>query len=137
MASQKKTELKYESITKFGWDQANGKVKVYITSGLDGVGKTPKENISCDFEETSLDLKIQNLNGKNFRLKIAELHNSVKAGECKYNVKSNGITITLVKNTEDRWTDIRPKQSLVKPLKIDESGGDPLGGVQDMFKEMY
>ena len=35
--------MKFESITKWGWDQDKGKVKVYITSGLDGVGKLPKD----------------------------------------------------------------------------------------------
>lgn len=49
----------YETITKFGWDQAKGKVKIYITSGLDGVGSIPKDNVVCEFEDKTLDLKIQ------------------------------------------------------------------------------
>ena len=48
---------KYETITKFGWEQDKGKVKVYITS-LDGVGSIPKENITCEFEDKSFDLRI-------------------------------------------------------------------------------
>ena len=50
--------IKYESLTKFGWDQQDNKVKVYITSCIDGVGKLPKGNVVCDFEDKSLDLKI-------------------------------------------------------------------------------
>lgn len=65
--------MKYESITKFGWDQQNKKVKIYITSGLDGIGKIPKENTTCEFEDNSIDLKIQNLHDKNYRLRIPEL----------------------------------------------------------------
>ena len=49
---------KYETITKFGWDQAKGKVKIYITSGLDGIGKIPKDDVVCEFEDTKLDLRI-------------------------------------------------------------------------------
>ena len=49
---------KYESITKFGWEQTGKNVKVYITSGLDGVGAIPKDNIACEFTDTSFDLRI-------------------------------------------------------------------------------
>ena len=130
--------MEYETITKFGWDQANGKVKVYITSGLDGVGKIPKENITCEFEDDKFDLRIQNLNNKNYRLKIAQLQNKIKFGECKFNIKSNGISITLVKDGSDHWTDLKPKQSMFgkEDPKIDENG-DPLAGMQNMMKEMY
>lgn len=50
---------KYETITKFGWDQDKvGKVKIYITSGLDGVGSIPKDNVVCEFEDNKFDLRI-------------------------------------------------------------------------------
>ena len=48
----------FETISKFGWDDEGKKVKIYITSGIDGVGNIPKENITCEFEDQSLDLKI-------------------------------------------------------------------------------
>jgi CRISPR/Cas system CMR-associated protein Cmr5 small subunit len=73
IALNKIDEMKYESIVKFGWDQAKDKVKIYITSGLDGVGKIPKDNITCEFEDNSIDLKVQVLNDKNYRLRIPEL----------------------------------------------------------------
>jgi len=129
--------MKYETITKFGWDQANGKVKVYITSGLDGVGKIPKENIACEFEDIKFDLRIQNLNGRNYRLKVPELQGKIKFAECKFNIKSNGITITLVKEETERWTDLKPKQSMMsKDHKIADSD-DPMMSMQNMMKDMY
>ena len=60
----------FETIQKFGWDDEGKKVKIYITSGIDGVGSIPADNISCEFEDQSLDLKIQDLNGKNYRLRF-------------------------------------------------------------------
>jgi len=72
-ALNKIDEMKFESITKFGWDQKDTFVKVYITSGLDGIGKIPKENITFEVEDDNLDLKVQNLNNKNYRLRIPEL----------------------------------------------------------------
>jgi hypothetical protein len=41
--------------------------RVYVTSGLDGVGKIPKENISCHFTNQSLELKVADLNSSNYR----------------------------------------------------------------------
>lgn len=32
----------YQAINQFGWDQQDKKVKIYITSGIDGVGSLPK-----------------------------------------------------------------------------------------------
>ena len=63
----------FETISKFGWDDEGKKVKVYITSGIDGVGNIPKDNIVCEFEDLSFDLKIQGLNNKNYRLRIPVL----------------------------------------------------------------
>ena len=58
LAVNKIDSIKFESIAKWGWDQDNEKVKIYITSGLDGVGTLPKNQISCDFEDKSLDFKV-------------------------------------------------------------------------------
>ena len=64
--------MTYETLTKFGWDQQDKKVKIYVTSGVDGIGKLSKGQVVCEFEDQSFDLKIQDLNGKNLRLKIPE-----------------------------------------------------------------
>ena len=66
-------KMNYETIMNFGWDQSGGKVKVYLTSGVDGIGELPKGQVVCDFYDKSFDLRIQSLNGKNYRLKIPEL----------------------------------------------------------------
>ena len=50
-ALKKINEMKFEAITNFGWDQENEKVKVYITSGLDGVGDLQKDKIVCEFTD--------------------------------------------------------------------------------------
>lgn len=62
--------IQYESLQKFGWDQSDKKVSIYVTSGVDGVGSLPKGQVVCEFEDQSVDLRIQGLNGKNLRLRI-------------------------------------------------------------------
>ena len=48
-------------------------MKVYVTSGIDGVGALGKDQVICEFEDKSFDLRIQGLNDKNYRLRIPEL----------------------------------------------------------------
>ena len=48
--------------------------RVYLLSGLDGVGNHDKQMIDCEFTDTSLDLRILKFNGKNLRLKVGPLN---------------------------------------------------------------
>jgi hypothetical protein len=65
--------------------------------------------------------------------------------ECKFNVKKNGVSITLVKNNaKENWTDIKPKAALInKPekKKAAAKGGDETanayGDLMGMMKDMY
>jgi len=62
--------------------------------------------------------------------------------ECSHNVKSNGITITLIKeDAEEHWTDVRPKVGMFgktadDKLK-DKEDKDPMKSMQNMLKNMY
>ena len=129
----------YESLQKFGWDQTGPKVQVYITSGVDGIGSLPKGQVVCEFEDQSFDLRIQNLNGRNLRLKIPQTQAPIDIGSCKYKIKSNGVTITLLKkDPSNTWTDLKPKKSLVSQNKDKaEKSKDPKGDLMEMMKEMY
>ena len=54
-------DMKFTVIEKYGWDQADKKVKIYITSGIDGIGQSVKDKkteVSCEFEDSSFDLQI-------------------------------------------------------------------------------
>lgn len=66
-------KINWVNIVKYGWDQPDGKVKIYLTDGLDGVKALPGGAVTCDFEDAALDLKIVGLNGKNYRLWIPAL----------------------------------------------------------------
>ena len=61
-------------ITTYVWDQPPFEVKLTIQKDMHGVGKLEKENITCIFGNTSLDLKVRNLDGKNYRLNLLTLH---------------------------------------------------------------
>ena len=50
--------MQYETLKNFGWDQSGNKVKVYITSGLDGIGELGKDQVVCEFYDKSFDLMV-------------------------------------------------------------------------------
>jgi len=129
----------YTTIPSFGWDQGDynsDTVCVYISSGIDGVEKVKREDISCDFTEGSFDLKIHGLNGKNYRLLKDNLDKEIVPGKSKIIVKKNRITIKLRKAKGqygfDHWSDLTAKRK-----KTAASKADPTAGIMDMMKDMY
>jgi len=110
-------------------------VYIYITSGLDGVGEC-KERVSCDFGKNSVDLKIHDLNGKNYRLVLNNLDKDIDPDQSKAIVKKNNIKLKLrkVKGTYgyDSWIDLKAKRA-----KDTEKNADPSAGLMDMMKQMY
>ena len=97
------------------------------------------------------DLRIDGLNGKNYRLKVPQLQNEISVCQSMYKVKSSGITITLTKVKKgEKWTDIGAKKNLLcadgaverdswdklhKATKdVANAGGDLTGSKEDYTK---
>jgi len=89
-------------------------VRVYITSGVDGIGKHDKQQIDCEFTDTAFDLRLLHfpISGKHLRLKLGPLNGLIEPAACKLKVKSNSITLELKKASSSKkwWTDIKQKK---------------------------
>ena len=85
-------------------------MKVYLTSGLDGLKDLPKGQVSCEFEDNSFDLRIHGLNGKNLRFKVPNLQHNISVTDSKFQLKASSISITLHKEDKEEWTDIYKKK---------------------------
>ena len=111
------------------------KVKIYITSGVNDIGKLPTDQITCDFQQTCFDLKIHNLKNKNYRLKINDLQENIIASESKSQIKANGVTITLLKEKpNDTWGSLYKVKNMISPalektIKEDTKIDDPVGSM--------
>lgn len=117
-----------------------GECRIYITSGVEGIGKHPKQNIDCEFNDQGLDLRILNFNGKNLRLKINPLNALIDPAASKLKIKSNSLSIELIKKKTKHWDDIKEKKSAKAPglkKKDDEETGDPGSSLMNMMKELY
>ena len=137
----KKEVLLYETLSKFGWEQEGNIVKIYITSGIDGIGKHEKSNIDCEFNDKSVDLRILHFNGKNLRLKISPLNDLIDPAASKIKVKSNSLTIEMIKSKNKRWDDIKEKKKTLGDTSSssmkDDKDADPSGSLMNMMKELY
>ena len=105
------------------------------------MGKHTKEMIDCEFNDSSIDFRVLHFHGKNYRLKIPQLNDMIDPAASKFKVKSNSVTIELVKKKNKSWPDLKPTKSLVKAAekagKKGEEEGDPSASLMGMMKELY
>lgn len=77
------------------WDQSQKFVKFYIT--LPKVNTVPAENVQCDFQEKSLELKVKNLENKDYVFKVTQLLYTVEPKSSTYKVIiSFGVLFLLI-----------------------------------------
>ena len=124
----------YIPIENFAWDQGeynSSTLSIFID--LDGVSAA-KDRVEADFTATSFDVKVTDLNGKNYRLVKDNLEKNIVPDKCKCIVKNNKIVLKLQKvkgeYSFDHWTSLTSKKK-----KGEEVGGagakkdkDPMGG---------
>ena len=93
------TSVKYVPIDRFAFD-AGGYNAPFVTLYIDMVGigtGVPKDQISCQFTKTSLDLIVHNFNGKSYRLYKDSLEKDIVPEKSKHIVKADKIIIKLAK----------------------------------------
>lgn len=113
-------------------------------SGIDGIGKHPKQNIDCEFNDQSVDLRILSFNNKNLRLKISPLNGLIDPAECKLKVKSNSITIEMKKAKLKHWDDIKETKPSASDTRLKNAANekedpekDPSASLMSMMKDLY
>jgi hypothetical protein len=96
------------SITEYAWEDINeNRAKIYLTKNLDGVKNLDISLITCDFGTKTVDLKIKDFKGKNWRFKMEPLFDLLAPEKCKLNIKSNSISIVLEKKDSKQWTSLK------------------------------
>eukprot|EP00746_Dinoflagellata_sp_MGD_P165993 gnl/MRDRNA2_/MRDRNA2_95599_c0_seq1.p1 gnl/MRDRNA2_/MRDRNA2_95599_c0~~gnl/MRDRNA2_/MRDRNA2_95599_c0_seq1.p1 ORF type:complete len:407 (+),score=102.05 gnl/MRDRNA2_/MRDRNA2_95599_c0_seq1:71-1291(+) len=115
---------------------------VKVEARLKGVGSIPKENVTCDFQVDSFDLKVMGLDGKDYRMKKTSLDKDIVPENSTVIVKPNKVVVTLGKVKGeygyDSWTDLVSKRR--SGGKAPEKGGkkdDPMAGLMNIMQDMY
>ena len=135
------SDVLWTEITMFSLD-LGGLDKPFVTLDLrlPGVDALPEGKITCDFTESSLDLKVLGLDGKNLRFRKTNLENEIFPGGSAFKVKKNHVMIWLQrkKNQFDKydiWMDLCRKGH--RKVRAEDDEVKASDGVFDMMKELY
>ena len=139
-AAVKGQSLTYIPIEDFAWDQGEyGSNTVSIFVDLTGVGAI-KDRVEFSCTKSSFDLKVTDLNGKNYRLIKENLDKDIIVSESKIVVKKDKIVIKLRKlkgeYSYENWTSLTAKKKRDSASEADKKA-NPMGGIMDMMKDMY
>lgn len=132
---------KYVNLDDISWDQGTGidtpTLSVYV--GLPGVGKV-KDNVDVKFGPCSIDLIVNDLDGKSYRYVQTNLEKDIIPAECKVLVKANKIILKLAKvkgqYSYESWQNLVAKKKR-DPEEEKKKKADPSGGIMDMMKNLY
>jgi calcyclin binding protein len=132
--------MAYIPIENFAWDQGEyNSPLVSIFIDLPGVGAI-KDQVDFSCTATSFDLKINGLEGKNYRLVKDNLDKDIVPSESKIIVKKDKIVVKLQKKkgeySYEHWTSLTSKKPRNSASEA-ERKKDPTAGLMDMMKEMY
>ncbi|KAH7436115.1 hypothetical protein KP509_05G003400 [Ceratopteris richardii] len=122
-------EVRYTTISSFSWDQDVEKLKIYIS--LQGASE---DKVNVEFKSRTFELKVHDVEGKNYRLCVPCLCKAIAPEKCKIIVKSTRITVILKKLDKGTWQDLHGKEDKLKP-KLDDK--EPMSGLMQLMKNMY
>jgi len=96
-----------------------------------------KDRVEVAFTKNSFDMKVQGLNGRNYRLIKDNLEKDIVPAESKFIVKANKVVLKLKKikgeYSYEHWSSLTAK----KKREEGNKKADPMGGIMDMMKNMY
>ncbi|XP_042414616.1 calcyclin-binding protein-like [Zingiber officinale] len=95
----------YATLGSFSWDQDNDKIKIYISTE-----DADQEKVDAVFKPVSVDLKLYDINGKNYQFSIPKLNKEISPDQCELVVKPTKVIATLVKASKGNWLDLHFKE---------------------------
>lgn len=127
----------------YSWDQSDKFVKFYLTN-LNKVQELPDpDGFEKNFNETSVKLRVCNLDGKNHVFEVKQLAYPISAEKSYYKVKSDYVVIFLAKKKQGQhWSHVTAAEKAKADKKnevpkMDDDDGDPSKGLMNMMKKMY
>jgi len=132
----------WTEITTFALDLGGyDKPLVTVDLRLKGVEALPTEKVTCDFTESSLDVKVLGLDGQNYRFLKTNLEKDIVPAESSVKVKKNHVIISLQKVKGqygyDHWSDLCAKGRR-RPTNTSESKeSNPQDSIMSMMRDLY
>ena len=102
---KKDVVLTYKTITAYSF-YVSSETIVRVLVPIPGIEKVKKEDITADFTEDSLDVRVKNaLNGNNYRFAVPRLDAKIIPEKCEAFPKGDKLIIRLRKfKNDDHWS---------------------------------
>eukprot|EP01016_Furgasonia_blochmanni_P052218 TRINITY_DN8301_c0_g2_i7.p1 TRINITY_DN8301_c0_g2~~TRINITY_DN8301_c0_g2_i7.p1 ORF type:complete len:277 (+),score=64.32 TRINITY_DN8301_c0_g2_i7:141-971(+) len=107
-----------------------------VTVSLDDIGEVDKNNITCDFKDRSLDLKIKGYKGRNLRLLVEKLNDEIIPNQCQVKTTNNSVRLLIQKKNPGLWSQLtfRDLQYKFEGCSTSKDNGE---NTVNMFKYLY
>jgi len=132
-------QVKIVDIKTYAWDQSEKFMKIYAT--VKGVQDIPKEQVTCNYTESSFVLRCEGVSGKNHVCQVVNLHEQIVPADSYIKIKNDSVLVMLKKKkTGSTWPYVTKKSGLekekTKKPDIDDTK-DPSDSLMTMMKQMY
>ncbi|CRG97018.1 calcyclin binding protein, putative [Plasmodium gallinaceum] len=131
------SNISYNSVQSFAWNQEGNKVTIFLT--VKNVHNIEKEKIVTEFDERSFEIKMHDVDKKNYRFCVKKLHEKILPKKCSIKVKKDSVHVNLIKQDNKYWDNLHFKESpmsKIKAPKIDEQT-EPSAMLMNMMKQLY
>lgn len=127
-----KPQIVFQSIDKWAWEQDIYNVKIYVTS-LPDLRDVPNEDLQLTSTHESVDFKIMNVGGVNYRLYFKELAKTI--GEVTFTSRRNGFVLNMRKSPCEPWNDVTFKPT--ERIKSRSDPQDPMTKARNILLDEY
>ena len=131
-------------VKTYGWDQTDKLVKVYI-SDIPGLDAAEESQVVAEFTNSSVNVKVNDLNNRNYNFFISELAGNIKPDSSKAVLKRGSIIVTMTKTITNPWEEFtmaerKKKEAKKEKEKLDDvskKDEDPSSSIMKMMQKMY
>jgi len=124
-------------VTNYAWDQSDKFVKLFITVK----GAHTSDKISCQFDKRGVEMKVAELDGKNYKFTLSNLCELLDTDKSHWKVKTDMVVVYLAKASPNQtWKHLTLAEKKAKEPAIPDIGGaddDPQDKIMQMMKKMY
>ena len=124
--------VKYQSIDRWGWDQGLDWVKIHVSS-LPDLRNVPNEDLQLTSTEDSIDFKIMNINGVNYRLFFKQLSKTIS--KVSFKTRRDGFILRMQKSPPEPWNIV--EFAPTERIKSRTDPQDPLTKARNILLDEY
>uniref|UniRef100_A0A1I8AGI7 Calcyclin-binding protein n=2 Tax=Steinernema glaseri TaxID=37863 RepID=A0A1I8AGI7_9BILA len=123
-------------LTTYAYDESDKYMKLYIT--IPGVHNVPAEKVSVQFQHNGVEMLCEDVNGKDYELKIVDLAGEILPEKSLFKQKTDMVLLMMKKSKEgEKWEAVIKSGKKEKKMPEFNENGDPQESMMNLMKTMY